>query len=327
MGNVTKEVEPNNSKNKNELDYKSLKIQSFPLNILKFELLKILNLSENNLNEKIFLQMNEHIFDHLETLNLNNNQFTNLKYLSPDKFPSLTSLNFSDNKLKSFQELGEFQLLVKLNLSNNQILNIPKGIENLTKLKSLDLSNNQLKSVEELISLKDSIRELIIFKNNKLHNVPIELKSTNIYLDSDLPDEIIPGLFLGSIDSASNTELMKELNIKHILSVCGEIPNSIKTEIQNNFNSKLISVDDNGEDDLKFEECFQFIDNALSKEKILVHCWKGVSRSSSICIYYVMKKQKISLNDAYHLVLSKRPIIQPNPGFIQKLKVEEKIEL
>jgi protein-tyrosine phosphatase len=324
MGNTTKEVEPNNSK-KNELDYKCLKIQNLPLKIFNFELLKTLTLSENNLNEKIFLQMNQHTFEHLEILNINDNQISDLKNFSSDKFPSLTSLNFSDNKLKSFQELETFYLLVKLNLSNNKIHNIPKGIENLTKLKSLDLSNNQLSSVEELISLKNSIRELIMFKNNKLHQVPIELKSTNIYLDSDLPDEIIPGLFLGSIDSASNTELMKELKIKHILSVCGEIPNAIRTEIQNNFNSKLISVDDNGQDDLKFEECFQFIDDALVNDRILVHCWKGVSRSSSICIYFLMKKQKISLNEAYHLVLSKRPIIQPNPGFIQKLKEKENI--
>jgi protein-tyrosine phosphatase len=324
MGNVTKEVEPNNSK-KNGLDYKCLKIQNLPLKIFNFELLKTLTLSENNLDEKIFLQMSQHTFDHLEILNINNNQISDLKNFSSDKFPSLTSLNFSDNKLKSFQELETLYLLVKLNLSNNNIQNIPKGIENLTKLKSLDLSNNQLSSVEELISLKNSIRELIIFKNNKLHLVPIELKSTNIYLDSDLPDEIISGLFLGSIDSASNTELMKELKIKHILSVCGEIPNAIRIEIQNNFNSKLISVDDNGQDDLKFEECFQFIDDALLNDRILVHCWKGVSRSSSICIYFLMKKQKISLNEAYRLVLSKRPIIQPNPRFIQKLKEEEKL--
>jgi hypothetical protein len=34
-------------------------------------------------------------------------------------------------------------------------------------------------------------------------------------------------------------------------------------KLNKNRNSKLISVDENGEDDLKFEECFQFIDNAL----------------------------------------------------------------
>jgi protein-tyrosine phosphatase len=52
---------------------------------------------------------------------------------------------------------------------------------------------------------------------------------------------------------------------------------------------------------------------------ILFHCFAGISRSSTAAIAYLMAVENISLQEAYQMVKNKRPIIQPNEGFIKAL--------
>jgi protein-tyrosine phosphatase len=58
--------------------------------------------------------------------------------------------------------------------------------------------------------------------------------------------------------------------------------------------------------------------------KVLVHCVAGISRSSTLCIAYLMKHKKMTLIEAHGLVKKKRPIIRPNMGFWQQLIKYEK---
>eukprot|EP01080_Neovahlkampfia_damariscottae_P003631 gene3631-6447_t len=320
LTHTPKQQEPWKTKNENELNYKNKQLISLPLLKRETKNLEIVNLSRNKLKSGAFLKFKLTDFSSLTVLNLSQNKIEKLYFFKNLKLPSLTTLDLSNNKLSSFDEIVHLETLTMLNLANNCINRIPEKIKNLIKLKSFDASNNQLTSIDEIIHLKNNLRELNVFKNDDLHKIPIELRTEKIYLDSDLPDEIIPGLFLGSIDSASNTNLMKKLKIEHILSVCGDIPENILNQIQNNFDSKLIKVDDNGIDDLEFENCFDFINESLEKNNVLVHCWQGISRSSSVVCYYLMKKQKISFDQSFTIVHSKRPIVKPNYGFAQRLK-------
>jgi len=52
---------------------------------------------------------------------------------------------------------------------------------------------------------------------------------------------------------------------------------------------------------------------------IIVHCYAGVSRSSTIIIAYLMKYKHLSLEDAYEFVLSKRKFVNINLGFFSQL--------
>lgn len=54
--------------------------------------------------------------------------------------------------------------------------------------------------------------------------------------------------------------------------------------------------------DTLFDEAISFIHNNLKTTNVLVHCFAGVSRSSSVVIAYLMKYHKISLYDALSLV-------------------------
>jgi protein-tyrosine phosphatase len=63
------------------------------------------------------------------------------------------------------------------------------------------------------------------------------------------------------------------------------------------------------------------IDSYLTNnQKVVVNCFAGVSRSSSIVIAYIMYKYNLTLEEAFQYVKSKRPIVQPNVGFMRQLK-------
>jgi protein-tyrosine phosphatase len=55
------------------------------------------------------------------------------------------------------------------------------------------------------------------------------------------------------------------------------------------------------------------------KSSVLVHCKKGISRSSSTVIAYVMKEYGWPLERALQHVKDKRNCITPNSGFMEQL--------
>ena len=57
----------------------------------------------------------------------------------------------------------------------------------------------------------------------------------------------------------------------------------------------------------------------------MVHCIWGMSRSASVAIAFLMATRRISLDDAYKYVVSRRKIVRPNSGFMYQLKVYEQM--
>jgi len=69
-----------------------------------------------------------------------------------------------------------------------------------------------------------------------------------------------------------------------------------------------------------FHECADFIDMAIrSKGRVYVHCYRGVSRSTSAVITYLMKIKGMDFKAAKNLCRVKRPCVNPNSGFIRQL--------
>lgn len=60
--------------------------------------------------------------------------------------------------------------------------------------------------------------------------------------------------------------------------------------------------------------------DALNLPSVVVHCLVGMSRSAAVVAAYLMKKHEISSAHALRFLKSVRPVVKPNPGFLQHLE-------
>ncbi|GAA5903547.1 tyrosine/serine/threonine protein phosphatase PPS1 [Sporobolomyces salmoneus] len=175
--------------------------------------------------------------------------------------------------------------------------------------------------------------------------------------EGHFPSRILPYLYLGNLNHASNALMLKELGITHVVSL-GESaltpptpPSFSFSKSFNHDNSStpdrlpqnslwleerlgnisvldLKNFADDGIDSIQphIDEAIEFIDEAHRRGgKILVHCKVGVSRSASIVIAYMMKHVGLDLASSYLLTRSRRLniLIQPNLPFMAALHAFE----
>lgn len=133
-------------------------------------------------------------------------------------------------------------------------------------------------------------------------------------------DEILPGVFLGSINSSYDLDVLKSKGITHIISVIlGYDP-----AYPNDFKYLIINALDNENNNLSdvFESCNNFINNALFEDngKVLIHCMAGRSRSATILSAYIIDTYGMDVDNVLNLLRNKRKIVEPNSSFIKQLK-------
>jgi len=123
-------------------------------------------------------------------------------------------------------------------------------------------------------------------------------------------------LYLGNITDANDIYFLNSNRIDTIINVA--IDGKISHGIRMNKKVYKYNIFDNENENITkyFQEIFELIDY---NDCVLVNCMAGVSRSATIVIAYLMTKQKITLHDAFNFVKSKRPIINPNNGFMKQL--------
>jgi protein-tyrosine phosphatase len=67
------------------------------------------------------------------------------------------------------------------------------------------------------------------------------------------------------------------------------------------------------------------IGEGRKKGGVLVHCYAGVSRSSSFVIAYVISTFGLAYDDAKEKVKKGRPCIHPGDGFVRQLQFYAKV--
>lgn len=148
--------------------------------------------------------------------------------------------------------------------------------------------------------------------------------SGNFYVIDSRPDEglheVIPKLFVGSQDAASNLNGLKEHGISHILNVAG-----VTTAQLDHIIYKYLPLYDVPDFNIAahFKDAIHFINEGLQRGAVLVHCNAGISRSTTITIAYLMKEIGHTLESAFQLVKKARLATRPNPGFMKQLKAFE----
>ncbi|KAF5349750.1 hypothetical protein D9758_010199 [Tetrapyrgos nigripes] len=172
--------------------------------------------------------------------------------------------------------------------------------------------------------------------------------------DGSFPSRVLPFLYLGNLNHASNVYMLQALGITHVVSVgeCALIPppssmqsGTGRTHGSNNSTSsrhyipgkssdhqgslwieeqagriKVLDIQgvcDDGIDTLEpqLEPVCDWIDEARQEGgQVLVHCRVGVSRSATVTIAYVMKHLSLPLVDAYLIVRSRRLSVLIQPN-------------
>eukprot|EP00669_Euglena_mutabilis_P007060 TRINITY_DN2465_c0_g1_i2.p1 TRINITY_DN2465_c0_g1~~TRINITY_DN2465_c0_g1_i2.p1 ORF type:complete len:352 (+),score=86.51 TRINITY_DN2465_c0_g1_i2:81-1136(+) len=138
--------------------------------------------------------------------------------------------------------------------------------------------------------------------------------------------EVRPGLFIGSLRAAEDRRLLAAAGITHILTMNGDrpcFPNSFRYEVKRTKNEDRALL-------LEYiPKNIDFIRRALEEEgprgKVLVHCTRGINRSGSMVVAYLMWREGLSYERALQEARRARPQIEPRAGMIDQLRVWEHI--
>lgn len=140
------------------------------------------------------------------------------------------------------------------------------------------------------------------------------------------------GLYLGSFLHAKTEQVLVNLNIDVVLNVTVECANCFEDtplrSVPQSCSGKTIeyhrfkAVDDPQQ---SMEDYWLQAAEILRKckqnhQRVLVHCAKGASRSASTVMFYFMKYEGHSFEDAFRYLKQCRPVVQPNEGFIKQLQ-------
>lgn len=138
------------------------------------------------------------------------------------------------------------------------------------------------------------------------------------------PTQIYDGsnVFLGAEADACNVQFLKENAITKVLTIqCKPLANKFK---RGDIEYEFIQASDNAATDLKqyFHEAYEFLDSNYTGST-LVHCQQGISRSSTICLAFLMKKMKLNFDTCFRMLRLKRNCVSPNFAFLGQLKCWE----
>jgi len=132
-------------------------------------------------------------------------------------------------------------------------------------------------------------------------------------------------IFIGKKSNAQDADHLKELGITRVLNCAKEIPIPDFYD-KSGIGSHHLSMEDKAAFAIEnfFEEGADYINECMkAKKKTLVHCQEGKSRSTSMVIAYFMKYQNMNCDSALATCAARRQLVQPNNGFMTKLRAYE----
>jgi len=138
--------------------------------------------------------------------------------------------------------------------------------------------------------------------------------------------EVHENIYISSRDIIRSDDL-EELGIKSILTL--GLENKLSERLTQNVDNHLcIDIEDVWDEGPMLEilpDTHKFINEALQHGPVLVHCTAGISRSSTVVIYYLMT-QGMPLDYAIQQVKERRNCIAPNLYFLKALcLIEEEL--
>ena len=129
------------------------------------------------------------------------------------------------------------------------------------------------------------------------------------YIDNDLkfytkkslilsgdPEKKTGNLYIGNFAAAQDIKKLLKLNIKYVLSCMEkELLTTLQIKYQENgITQKILEGSDVPHHDISkhFPAGYDFIEMGLEQGNVMVHCFAGISRSTTLTLSYLMKKQQ-----------------------------------
>lgn len=143
---------------------------------------------------------------------------------------------------------------------------------------------------------------------------------------SSYPSCIVSGLlYLGDIEDAANVrKLHSHLKVTHVITALADPPQSLTDAVREaGMHHLWCCVRDVAGADIKehFDKSYAFIEEARAAgSAVFIHCSRGVSRSASLVLAYLMRTREQSVEEALSWAVERRPIVNPNEGFLQCLR-------
>ena len=150
----------------------------------------------------------------------------------------------------------------------------------------------------------------------KMPKKPSLALDTNIVQDN-MPQMVIPGIFIGSIHAAFNQEALLEIGVTHILNA-SRVPATFPKHFT------YLSIDIRDREDANILSCIPatniFLEAGIDAGGVLNHCFGGRSRSAAFVAAFLMSSRGWSLDRAMEVVTAARPMAAINGGFDRQLR-------
>ncbi|KAK4181015.1 phosphatase 2C-domain-containing protein [Triangularia setosa] len=144
----------------------------------------------------------------LTMLDASNNRLESLESAALHNLTGLLKLNLANNKLKQLpREFEAFSMLRTLNISSNLLNNFPPFLAKLENLVDLDLSFNTIQSLPDNVGMMTSLERLVITNNELSGSLPPSFKNLRSLRELDI-----------KYNAISNIDVISQLPKLEILS-------------------------------------------------------------------------------------------------------------
>lgn len=155
------------------------------------------------------------------------------------------------------------------------------------------------------------------------HQWPRLLDMLGGYYDNEIDhhNKILEHLYAGDFIGARNDEILRSLGIELIVRAM-PFEGAVESPHPERFRYYILNINDDPEYDIRplLVECFRTIDEYRNAGRgVFVHCMAGVSRTGAVIVGYLMWKMQMTANAALKFARKKRPVINPNAGFMHQL--------
>ena len=139
-----------------------------------------------------------------------------------------------------------------------------------------------------------------------------------LYHQAEPADEILPGLWLGSVKAASNIHWLAQKRIKSIFNCTKDIifqpiaARRYRVPVQDNLEPQEIR----NLELWSYEIVYKMIHEYQTGEPMLVHCAAGMQRSAACVAMFLIATRNMRPDQAIEYIQERRPVaFRPSPNF------------